>query len=438
MSTIKIGTAKTVINNDIGTDIQAATHRKKVQYVRDDLEANALWLEIGGEKLLLISCDLAGLELDYVQEILPVIGRTCGIPPESILIGCSHTHSGPAILGPTCPDKPIDEGYLERLGEWFAKIGKEAVESAVPGKIGWGKGKAQLGYNRRCCWADGTHTMHGDTTRPDFTGLEGGDDSQHTALFVLDAQDHLKAILYNNTVHTTTFYGADFLSADFPGLARKYFRDVFGEIAVLFFNGAIGDISLENQLVANAYREKPEQKMARAAHLIVGETLRLFPETEFRHDLTMKHRMRRMEIPIRLPSEERLQWARGIMAEYQRTKALNLEIATAFQTLVLHERYAGRKIETVDVHAVRMGDLAFVTVPCEIFSYFGHRIKARSPFAITALFGLVNGDMGYCPTTEGILGGHWGGDPMLASRWDAAAGYRIVAEWAKLLYSLKA
>ena len=33
MSTIKIGTAKTVINNDIGTDIQAATHRKKVKYV---------------------------------------------------------------------------------------------------------------------------------------------------------------------------------------------------------------------------------------------------------------------------------------------------------------------------------------------------------------------------------------------------------------------
>lgn len=438
MSAIKIGTAHTVINNDIGTDIQAATHRKKVKYVRDDLEANALWLETGGERLLLISCDLVGLELDYVERILPDIGRACGLSADSILIGCSHTHSGPAILGPTCPDKPIDEGYLERLREWLVKVGKEAVESAVPGKIAWGKGKAQIGYNRRCCWADGTHTMHGDTTRPDFTGLEGGDDPQHTVLFVLDAQDNLKAILYNNTTHTTTFYGADFLSADYPGLARKYFRDVSGEIAVLFFNGAIGDISLENQLAAGACRrEKREQKMARAAHMIVGETLRLLHESEFSRDIIMKHCFQRIDIPIRLPSGERLEWARGVMAEARCAGALNLEIATAFQTIVLHERYAERKTETADLHAVCLGDLAFVTVPCEIFSHFGHRIKARSPFAVTALFGLVNGDMGYCPTTEGIIGGHWGGDPMLAARWDVTAGYRIVDEAAGLLRSLK-
>ena len=53
MNTIKIGIAGTVINNDIGTDIQAATHLNKVKYIRDDLEANALWLETADEALLL-------------------------------------------------------------------------------------------------------------------------------------------------------------------------------------------------------------------------------------------------------------------------------------------------------------------------------------------------------------------------------------------------
>jgi len=438
MNTIRAGTAHIVINNAIGTDIQAATVRNKVMRIRDDLEANALWLESGGEQLLMISCDLVGLELDYVQEILPVIARACGIPPENILIGCSHTHSGPAIMGPTCPDKPIDKSYLQNLQEWLVKAGKSAVESASPAKIGYGKGKAQIGYNRRCCWADGTHTMHGDTTRPDFTGLEGGDDPQHTALFVMDMQDHVKAILYNNTAHTTTFYGADFLSADYPGAARKNFRDVFGDVAVLFFNGAIGDISLENQMATDVCRETSEQKMARVAKLITDETLRLLREAKFHCRLTLKHRMQRLDIPVRLPSAERLKWAQNTMAKARRTGTLDLETSTAYQTLVLHERFAERNIEKVDLHAVRMNDLAFVTVPCEIFTHFGQRIKARSPFEITALFGLVNGDMGYCPTTEGILGGHWGGDPMLVARWDMTAGYRIVDEWAKLLYSLKA
>ena len=438
MSTIKIGTARTIINNDIGTDIQAATHMKKVAYVRDDLEANALWLEAGGEGLLLIACDLVGLELDYVQNILPDIARACGISRDNILIGCSHTHSGPAILGPTCPGKPIDEGYLERLREWLMEIGKEAVESAVPGKIASGKGAAQLGYNRRCCWADGTHTMHGDTSRPDFTGLEGGDDPQHTVLFARDMEGVLKAILYNNTAHTTTFYGADFLSADFPGLARDYFRGLHGDIAVLFFNGAIGDIAIESQLTRKEYPESREQKMARVAHLIVGETLRLLHEADFTQATALKHQKKTLSIPIRLPSPERLQWAKDVLAAYERDGTLSLEVSTAFQTLVLHDRFSESGKEPVDLHAVRIGDLAFVTVPCEIFCHFGKQIKARSPFPSTALFGIVNGDMGYCPTTEGIIGGHWGGDPMLAARWEAAAGYRIVDEASPLLRELNA
>lgn len=436
MCAIKIGTAKTVISNDIGTDIQAATHRKQVRYVRDDLEANALWLETSTEGLLFISCDLAGLELDYVQELLPVIGQACGVSPQNILIGCSHTHAGPSILGPTCPDKPLDQRYLERLRDWLAAVSQEAVHSAVPGRIAWGQGRVQIGYNRRCCWADGTHTMHGDTTRPDFTGMEGGDNPQHLALFAVDMQDNLRAILYHNTAHVTTFYGADFLSADFPGLARSYLRDLFGGIAVLFFNGAIGDISLERQLGRKVRREKLEQKMARAAHLVTGETLRLLHEAEFRDDMSMRHLCQRMEVQVRLPSAERLAWARPRLEEGRRTGALDLEVSAAWGAILLHERFGADPREMIELHAACLDGLAFVTVPCEIYTHFALRIMARSPFPTTALFGIVNGDMGYCPTIEGVMGGHWGGDPTYWTRWDVTAGYRIVDEAARLLHAL--
>lgn len=437
MRTIKAGAAHIVINNEIGTDIQAATHRNKVEYIRDDLEAAALRLETGEETLLFISCDLVGLELDYVQGILPEIAVASGLPPENILIGCSHTHSGPAILGPTCPGKPRDESYLERLRAWLIELGKKAAESSAPAKIALNAGSARIGYNRRCCWADGTHTMHGDAGRADFIGLEGPDDPQHTALFVTDESGRLRAILYNNTAHVTTFYGANFLSADFPGLARRYFRDIFGDIPVLFFNGAIGDISLESQVAKDMRRESCEQKMARAAHLIAGETLRLLHESEFKSKVSMRHCRSIMEFAVRLPPPDRLAWARGLMDKARRSGELNLEIATAFQTLELQARYAGKGNEPAPIHAVALDDFAFLSVPCEFFSHFALRIKARSPFRVTAIFGLTNGDMGYCPTMEGILGGHWGGAPMLASRWEMNAGYRIVDEASRLLRALK-
>jgi len=169
----------------------------------------------------------------------------------------------------------------------------------------------------------------------------------------------MKAILYNNTVHVTTFYGSDFLSADFPGLARTWLRSLFGDIPVLFFNGAIGDISMENQLGERQYPEGSVQKMSRVAHLVTGETLRLLADAFFGNSVVMRHRFKRIEMPVRLPSPERLEWAQSVMAAYKESDRLNLDVATAFQTMELHRRFAGRAVEPVDIHAVSFDDLAF-------------------------------------------------------------------------------
>jgi len=435
MTMLKIGTAKTTINSKIGAYVQAATNMKKVKHVRDDLEANALLLETEDQGLLFINCDLVGVELEFAREAAAEIEKACGIPADTVLIGTTHTHAGPAVI-PTCPGKPLEVEYLEELKRKLVEIAGQAVQSAAPGRIAWEKGSSQIGYNRRCCWADGSHTMHGDTTRPDFTGMEGGYDPQHTTLFVKNTEGNILAILYNHTTHPTTFYGADFLSADFVGLARSYFRDIFGDIAVLFFNGTSGDISLENQELKNSHNESAEQKMARAAHLIAGESLRQLHGAVFEDTLQLKHVSKKLQIPIRFPSEERLQWARKVLEEAGKTGALSLEIATAHHMVVLEERFGESKVEMVDLHVGSINGLGFVTAPCELFTHFGRCIKARSPFACTVILGHVNGLMGYCPTTEGIIGGHWGGDPTYSARWDEKAGYRIVDEAVALLHQI--
>ena len=437
---MKAGTARQVINNELGTHIQAAGHLKKVQYIRDDLEANALWLESGECGILFVTCDLVGLALDYVQRILPDIAEAAGVPKESILIGCSHTHSGPSILGPSHPDKPIDEAYLHRLKDWLCRIAREAVASAEPVRVAWGCGRAEIGYNRRVCLADGSHQMHGDPMDPQATGLEGQNDPQHTALFVQNMNGNLKAVLYNNTAHPVIFYGADFLSADYPGLARSFLRNALGDIGVLFFNGTIGDISIVDEFWKKRSPEKAEQKLARAAHLVAGETLRLLQHADFRDDLALAHTMARFDVGLRALPPERLRWAQEVMREYRAGQATTegLGVPKAHMTLLLHERFGGKETETIDLHAGHVGELAFATVPCEIFCHFGLQTKRRSPFPETAVFGLVNGDAGYCPTIEGAMGGSWEGTIALSSRWDQEAGYRIVDALCRMLYQLKA
>jgi len=436
---MKAGTAKQIINNELGTHIQAAGHVKRVKYIRDDLEANALWLGSGECGIMFLTCDIGGTELSYAKEVLPDIADAAGVPKENILIGASHTHSGPSVLGPTSPDKPLDHAYLDRLRGWFCEIARDAVASAEPVRVAWGCGQAEIGYNRRVCLADGTRQMHGDPTAPNATGLEGLNDPQHTTVFVQDLNGKLKAILYNNTAHPINFYGADFLSADYPGLARSFLRDVLGDIPVLFFNGTIGDISIIDEFWKGRSPEPAEQRVARAAHLVTGETLRLLQHADFRDELRIGHTMTLFDARLRTLPAERLEWAKQVMDDYRSGKpgGPGLTVPTAHMTLLLHERFGDKETETIDLHAGHIGELAFASVPCEIFCHFGLQTKRRSPFAATAIFAITNGDMGYCPTIEGAMGGSWEGTVALSSRWDEKAGYQIVDEWCRMLFELK-
>ena len=58
-----------------------------------------------------------------------------------------------------------------------------------------------------------------------------------------------------------------------------------------------------------------------------------------------------------------------------------------------------------EVQAVRIGALAAVTAPGEIFTQIGSEVKARSPFAETFFVGYANGSIGYVPVPEAYADG---------------------------------
>ncbi|MBS3761660.1 MAG: hypothetical protein KGZ25_00015 [Planctomycetes bacterium] len=163
---MQAGAASAVINNDIGTDIQGASVAQKVREIRDDLEANAVLLSSEDESVLLVSCDVAAIEPEYVERFRNLMGDAARIDSRNVLIAGTHTHAGPSVI-PTCYGKPLDEDYLDRLGGWLGSLAREAAGSVRPAQISLGIGEARIGYNRRVCYADGTHRMHKEGGRDD-------------------------------------------------------------------------------------------------------------------------------------------------------------------------------------------------------------------------------------------------------------------------------
>jgi len=434
---LKIGAASTITTPELGTQIQGGgLADQPAMSVRDELEANALFLTDGDTPVLLVSCDIGSLRTEYVANARTQMAEASGIPERSIIITCTHTHSAPSVHK-TNYLKPVEHGFLDDLRGHLVDLAVEATEMARPATIGWGLGEARLGYNRRCCWADGSHSMYNPEGREDFTGLEGPDDPSHLALFACDPDGKPIAVLYNNTAHPTAFYGRDQFSADFPGAVRAHLREEFGDIPVLFLNGAQGDICRQVSVPGQGQRLTGEQTVLHYGHVAAGETMRLFHETELHDDVPLAHAWEDLQLTVQLPDPERLEWAHGVLARMDAGEDVRgMEGILAWGVVSLQEEHGDAPTDTVAVHALRIGDVALATQPFELYCQFGLDIKRRSPFDITGVCSLADGHGGYCPTMYGIIGGGYSGEPIQWRRFAPETGYLVVDEACRLLYSL--
>ena len=64
-------------------------------------------------------------------------------------------------------------------------------------------------------------------------------------------------------------------------------------------------------------------------------------------------------------------------------------------------------MNTIEVHVLRLGDLAFATNPYELFLDYGNKIRARSRAKQTFLIQLACGSWGYLPTEKAEKGSHY-------------------------------
>src|SRR5690606_23573227 len=103
----------------------------------------------------------------------------------------------------------------------------------------------------------------------------------------------------------------------------------------------------------------------------------------------------------------------------------------------VHERYELEKVEPklpVEVHVLRIGDMAIASNPFELYLDYGIQIKARSAATQTFLVQLA-GSGTYLPTARSIAGGAYGAVPA-STLIGPKGGKELVEETLKIINSL--
>jgi len=397
------------------------------QGVRSRAEANVLALEgrENGERVgeaILVSADLCVIRPGIQQRFREFVAeRLPDFDVDHLFLAATHTHTAPVLL----QDRYQDYGdamepkeYVPFLFERMAEAVVEAWKQREPGSVAWGLGHAAVGYNRRAVYADGHAKMYGDTERPDFRRVEGYQDAGMHVLCLYDGDRQLKAAVLAPAAPSQATGGRQ-LSADFWAPARRGIEERYGEgVTVLGFCAPAGD-----QASRPLFRRGPEQRMAKLRGLTWTEELGrriadAFAEVEpvirqnIRDDPPFAHRVERFEIPEHPVSEKR-------HADYRkkldRLAAKDEMVGPDWWNRHFYElivrRYErqqkGDDGHPVEMHVLRIGDLAIATNPFELYLDYGVRIQARSPAPQTMPIQLASpiGFEYYLPTRRALEAG---------------------------------
>ena len=88
----------------------------------------------------------------------------------------------------------------------------------------------------------------------------------------------------------------------------------------------------------------------------------------------------------------------------------------------------------MELSAVRIGDMAFVTMPFESFAAQGVFVKEHSPFPMTMIFSCTNGGWNYIPTREAY---DYGCYESYTSYFAKGAGEAVTEKLTEMLQTLK-
>jgi len=124
--------------------------------------------------------------------------------------------------------------------------------------------------------------------------------------------------------------------------------------------------------------------------------------------------------------------AKEVVKRVKDPKTKFLEKVKAFQVLDVAAR-AGRPWE-VEVQVIALGDqLAWVSLPGEIFVELGLAIKKSSPYAHTLIAELANGSIGYIPDKSAYAQGNY---EVVSARCAEGSGEMLVERALRLLQAV--
>jgi hypothetical protein len=408
---LHVGVARTRLTPPWGVELSGWGYYlgRTWERVRDHTAATALVLQDGKQAICLVAVDLMYADAEYVQAVRRHAARHTGLHPDSICVGCSHSHNTPTTA--------LIRGAGEVDPEYKAWAARQAGTAVI---MAWNQrqpGRMRAGKSEITGWTY-------NRTR------EGGPvDTRLSAWRVDDLHGRPLAAVVNFQAHPTVMMGlgASDLSRDFPGQVTDLVEAAIPGVTALYLQGSCGDVNFDPRWNEPAECHEPGRLVAgRALQALaearpvedsgVGALVRpvVLPTRRWQREEVLRDRE---EAEYRLRTGDTKGWLDGLARvivnyPHRLPERYGGDVSRAVQAVsrfgmewseqILLDLDARPETLTTEVQAIRVGDAWLVTNGSELFTTLALEVRRHWPQDDLMIVGYANESIGYVPDAHDV------------------------------------
>ena len=410
---MKAGLAKINITPRTGVELTGFgphLHRYSTA-IRDNLWAKAFAIEQAGKRMVIVSCDLLGLQTPVIDKIKTAVKSATGLAEEDVMVHCTHTHSGPATSEMNGWGE-MDLPYLEILPYKIAMACIDAVKNLQ---------EAELSHAEVPCEGIGLNRVYDKDAQPLEDVLSSNwrpakpeltDTSCH--VIKVESQGRIIGFMAYFGCHPVVCCESNhYIHGDFPGVALNNLEREFPGSIGLFLQGAQGDVNacvvhkaeqeslLALDVIAGRFANAVRNGLAQAGPLIIGHiNSAIIPANFTEAELEI------CELEKTLAAKEHAV-QNADASDADRAVKMEMVYINAYRQIIPLMKSGKSTYPVAKIHGFKIGPIALLGSPFETFQAIKNDVKTAAKSPIPLVMSFTNDYLGYA-TDKQSRGGYAG------------------------------
>lgn len=351
-----------------------------------DLSVSALAVASGKQTVVLVGTDVCGFDAQLINSVKQEILRKNRIPAASILVNASHTHFAPVTQNWLTwgeHNQQPDSVYLNTVVRpAMINAIQAAIRNLSPSRIYFGRGKTAIGGNRA------------------FTKPPLPYDDDVDVINIVREKDKERIVLFLAGCHPVfKNEGAEgiTISANYPGVTRKWLREQAGIDKSFFIQGCAGDI---NPVDGN--HTTTGNMLAADINAVLNT-----PLEELKGNISFY--LDSINYPVKTPAEEALIEFRNRNSGKEGDVYAEKNVRWANLMLQSYRAHTFPSSMPVYIQTINIGQWKLIGLSREAVTDYSIGIKKLWPGTLVSVAGYCNDVSSYLPTERHIREGNYEG-----------------------------